>query len=123
MDTSICMAESLCYLPETITTLLISYSPIKSLFVCLSLKRISLSNRGTWVQFLVWENSTCLGETKPVHLNYCVCTLESVLCNKRNHHSEKPVWDNQSSLCSMQREGAHAQNVNKLKKKRTSLIQ
>ena len=27
MDT--CMAESLCYLPETITTLIISYTPIK----------------------------------------------------------------------------------------------
>ena len=28
MDTCICMAESLCCLPETITTLLISYTPI-----------------------------------------------------------------------------------------------
>ena len=30
MDTCICMAESLCCLPETITTLLISYSPIQN---------------------------------------------------------------------------------------------
>ena len=30
MDTCICMAESLCYLCETITTLLISYIPIQN---------------------------------------------------------------------------------------------
>ena len=29
MDTCTCMAESLCCSPETITTLLISYTPIK----------------------------------------------------------------------------------------------
>ena len=30
MDTCICMAESLCCSPETITTLLISYAPIQN---------------------------------------------------------------------------------------------
>ena len=30
MDTCTCMAESLCYSPETITTLLIGYSPIQN---------------------------------------------------------------------------------------------
>ena len=30
MDTCICMAESLCYSPETITRLLISYTPIRN---------------------------------------------------------------------------------------------
>ena len=30
MDTHICMAESLPYSPETITTLLISYNPIQN---------------------------------------------------------------------------------------------
>ena len=30
MDTSICMAESICYSPETITTLLIGYIPIQN---------------------------------------------------------------------------------------------
>ena len=30
MDTCICMPESLCCLPETITTLLISYIPIQN---------------------------------------------------------------------------------------------
>ena len=29
MDICICMAESLCYLPETITILLIGYTPIQ----------------------------------------------------------------------------------------------
>ena len=32
MDTCICMAESLCCPPETITPLLISYTPIQSFF-------------------------------------------------------------------------------------------
>ena len=30
MDACICMAESLCYPPETITTLLIGYTPIQN---------------------------------------------------------------------------------------------
>ena len=30
MDTRICMAESLCCSPETVTTLLISYTPIQN---------------------------------------------------------------------------------------------
>ena len=30
MDTCICMAESLCYPPETVTTLLIGYNPIQN---------------------------------------------------------------------------------------------
>ncbi|CAN0542413.1 unnamed protein product [Rangifer tarandus platyrhynchus] len=37
MDTCVCMAESLCYLPEIITTLLISYVRAKSLQLCLTL--------------------------------------------------------------------------------------
>ena len=32
MDTCICMAESLCRVPETSTTLLISYTPIQNAF-------------------------------------------------------------------------------------------
>ena len=39
MDTCICMAESLCCSPETITRLLISYTPIqnkKQIFKCYS---------------------------------------------------------------------------------------
>ena len=31
MDTCVCMAESLCCQPETITTLLICYTPIQNL--------------------------------------------------------------------------------------------
>ena len=32
--------------------------------------RICLSMQGTWVQTLVWEDSTCLGATKPVCPSY-----------------------------------------------------
>ena len=32
--------------------------------------RINLSMQGTQVRFLVWEVSTCLGATKPLHHNY-----------------------------------------------------
>ena len=30
MDTCVCMTESLCYLPANITTLLISYTPVRN---------------------------------------------------------------------------------------------
>ena len=46
--------------------------------------RISLPMQGTRVQSLAWEDPTCRGATKPV-------CLEHVLCNKRNHHNEKPA--------------------------------
>ena len=42
MDTCICMAESLHCLPETITTLLISYTPIQNALGVKKKKRISL---------------------------------------------------------------------------------
>ena len=38
MDTSVCTAESLCYPPETITTLLIGYTPIQNKKVFLKVK-------------------------------------------------------------------------------------
>ena len=40
MDTRICMAESLCYSPETITTLLISCTPIQYVFGVKKRKKI-----------------------------------------------------------------------------------
>jgi len=58
--------------------------------------------QGTWVQSLVWEDSTCHGATKPVCQKYCAqCSatepvhLEPMLCNKGSHHSEKPVDHNE----------------------------
>ena len=51
MDTCICMAESLCYPPETITTLLIGYNPIqnKKLKKKKSQSRLSYSSpQGKW---------------------------------------------------------------------------
>ena len=40
MDTYICMAESLCYPPETITTLLIGYTPTQNKTFSLKKKKI-----------------------------------------------------------------------------------
>ena len=60
--------------------------------------RIHLPVQGTWVQSLVWEDSTCLGETKPVHYNYWACVLQLLklgslepVLHKRNQCSEKPM--------------------------------
>ena len=36
--------------------------------------RVLLSMQETWVQFLVWDDPTYHGETKPVGNNYRVCT-------------------------------------------------
>ena len=32
--------------------------------------RIYLPVQGTWVQYLVWEDPTCRGATKPMYHNY-----------------------------------------------------
>ena len=53
--------------------------------------RICLSMQGTQVQCLIWENPTWFGATKLMSCNYwSPCTLEPVLCNKRNHCKKKP---------------------------------
>ena len=49
------------------------------------------------VPALIQEDPTCCGATKPVLHNYWACALESMLCNKRSHYSEKPTHHNQSS--------------------------
>ena len=56
--------------------------------------RLHLPGQGTWVQSLVWEDSTCLGATKPMH---CNCP-EPVLYNKRSHLNEKPLYSNEDSV-------------------------
>ena len=38
-------------------------------------------DKRTWVQSLVWEDSTCCRATKPVYRNYWVCNLEPVSHN------------------------------------------
>ena len=53
--------------------------------------RIYLLMQGTWVQFLVWEDSTCLAASKPGCHNYWACTLEPMIHSKRSHHKEKPT--------------------------------
>ena len=57
--------------------------------------RIHLPMQGTWVHFLVWEDSTGCGTTKTVCHTYRAFTLEPVLCNKRSYHNEKPAHHNQ----------------------------
>ena len=42
---------------------------------------VQLPVQGTQVWFLVWEDATCRGATKPVHHNYWACTPESGSCN------------------------------------------
>ena len=60
MDTCICMAESLCCPPETITTLLISYTPTqnknlkKKKRIQLFWSKFRTSRSGYWA--LAWEN-------------------------------------------------------------------
>ena len=62
--------------------------------------RIHLPMQGTRVRALVREDPTCHGATKTVHHNYWACVpqllkperLEPMLCNKRSHHNEKPLW-------------------------------
>ena len=76
--------------------------------------RIHLQIQGTWVQSLVYKDSTCHGATQSVHHNYLACALdtkscndwaqvprvlkplalEPVLCNKRSHCNEKPAYHN-----------------------------
>ena len=43
----------------------------------------------TRVRFLVWEDPTCHGATKPMGHNYWACTLEPSSHNKRSRHNEK----------------------------------
>ena len=38
--------------------------------------RIHLSTQGTEVQYLAWEDPRCHGAAKPMHHNYCACTLQ-----------------------------------------------
>ena len=56
--------------------------------------RIRLPMQGTWVQSLVWEDSTCLGAMKPVNHNYWTCALEPGSLNERSHRNEKPPYSN-----------------------------
>ena len=77
--------------------------------------RIRLPMQGTWVWALVQEDPTCHGATTPMHHSYWACALEpvshnywarvlqllktvrleSMLCNKRSHCSEKPTYHNE----------------------------
>ena len=43
--------------------------------------RICLPMQGAWVQYLVWEDSTCCGATKPLCHSYWAHALEPASCN------------------------------------------
>ena len=56
--------------------------------------RTCLPMQGTWVWSLVWEDSTCCGETKPVHHNYwahraCESQLLSPLAATTEAHAPR----------------------------------
>ena len=58
--------------------------------------RIRLPMQGTQARALVREDPICRGANKPMRHNYWACALEpvrleSMLCNKRSHRTEKPV--------------------------------
>ena len=58
---------------------------------------------GTRVRALVWEDTACRGETKPMRHNYWARVLqllkpkrlEPVLRNKRGYRNEKPAHHNE----------------------------
>ena len=54
-------------------------------------ERICLPMQETGVPFLIQEDPTCWGATKPVCHNYWAQALEPVLCNKGSHWNEKPM--------------------------------
>ena len=65
--------------------------------------RICLPMQGTEAQSLSREDPTCHGATKSEHHNsWSPCTLQSMLCNKRSHRSEKPIHHNWRSPRSQQ---------------------
>ena len=62
--------------------------------------------RGNWA--CVPQLMSLRAATEPTCHNYwSPCTLEPVLCNKRNHCSEKPSQHKWSRPCSLQLEKAH----------------
>ena len=106
-------------------------------------KRICLLMQGTGLGSLVQKDSTCCRTTKPMGHSYWASTLqpvkrncwaprlqllksdrlESVLCNKRSHHSEKPQHGNEEeSPLTTTREGPRSSedpaqpNIKKKKK-------
>ena len=60
--------------------------------------KIHLPMQGTCIWSLVWEDPTCHRATRSMRYSYWLHTprslksmsLEPVLCNKRNHHNERP---------------------------------
>ena len=64
------------------------------------------TNEGVQVWFLVWEDPTCHGATKPVHHNYRTCALEPASCNFWAHTPPR-LKPEHPRACAPQRD-AHA---------------
>ena len=65
-------------------------------FLVVQWLRICLPLRGTWIESLVWEDSTCCWAAEFMRHNYwSPGTLESTRGNKRNCNSEKPAQHSQ----------------------------
>ena len=83
-------------------SLLFGTKAMTNLDSVLKSRGITLPTKIHIVQSLVQEDSTCHRATKPVHHNYRAhllqllkpACLESMLCNKRSHHNEKPMHSN-----------------------------
>ena len=56
-----------------------------------SLAKIGLPTQKTRVQFLVWEDPTCLRATKPMHSYESRNAIQPLLCNKGSHCNKKPA--------------------------------
>ena len=105
MDTRICMAESFCSSPETITTLLIGYTPtqnkLKNKCTCNFIRNCQIVFQSDWPIF--HTNQPLVGDAVYSHLGqhwYCVFFFlfhlsHSDRCTVMSHHgfSSHPLWE------------------------------
>ena len=58
-------------------------------------KKTCEAQEAKWEKIPGPEGSTCCGATKSMGRNYfSLCNLEPVLCKKRSHDNEKPLYRN-----------------------------
>ena len=79
--------------------------------------RIRLSMQETWVQFLIWEDFTCHGATKPLCHSHSACALEPRGCNDRGHMPWSPRSTRKAttvrSLSTSKKSGPHSPQLEK----------
>ena len=86
--------------------------------------RICLPVQETQVRSLIWEDPARRRAIKPARHNYWACALERVLCNKRNHCSEKLAHCNSRAgpLATTREEPAQQWRPSTVKNKQTNKI-